>query len=197
MKIVLYPHPSLRHKAVPISGISKQTESYAREMLDLMYEGKGLGLAGPQVALPYQIFVSNLNTDERELPAAERVSERVFINPVIMDRKGSIEGEEGCLSFPGLYAKVRRAKSIAFQAYNLKGELVAGTVSELEARVFQHEVDHLRGELFIDKVGALAKISCRGSVNKFERDFRRAQERGEIPTDIDLERVLVALEREP
>jgi peptide deformylase len=196
MKIVLYPHPSLRHKAVPISGISKQTETYAREMLDLMYEGKGLGLAGPQVALPYQIFVSNLNTDERELPAAERVSERVYINPVIMDRKGSVEGEEGCLSFPGLYAKVRRAKTVTFQAYSLKGELVEATVSELEARVWQHEVDHLRGELFIDKVGALAKISCRGSISKFERDFRRAQERGEIPKDVDLERVLDALERE-
>ena len=196
MKIVVYPHPSLRHKALPLSGIDKKVESYAREMLDLMYEGKGLGLAGPQVALPYQIFVCNLNTDERELPAGERVSERVYVNPIITSKKGSVEGEEGCLSFPGLYAKVRRAKSITFQAYNLKGELVEGAVSELEARVWQHEVDHLRGELFIDKVGALAKISCRGSIGKFERDFRRAQERGEIPKDVELERVLVALEAE-
>ena len=194
MKIVLYPHPSLRHKALPLSGIDNKVESYAREMLDLMYEGKGLGLAGPQVALPFQIFVSNLNTDERELPAAERASERVYVNPVIRDRKGSVEGEEGCLSFPGLYAKVRRARSITFQAYNLKGELVEGSVSELEARVWQHEVDHLRGELFIDKVGALTKISCRGSISKFEREFRRAQERGEIPKDVEIERVLVALE---
>ena len=194
MKIVVYPHPSLRHKALPLSGIDNKVESYAREMLDLMYEGKGLGLAGPQVALPFQIFVSNLNTDERELPAAERASERVYVNPVIRDRKGSVEGEEGCLSFPGLYAKVRRARSITFQAYNLKGELVEGSVSELEARVWQHEVDHLRGELFIDKVGALAKISCRGSISKFEREFRRAQERGEIPKDVEIERVLVALE---
>ena len=194
MKIVLYPHPSLRHKALPLSGIDNKVESYAREMLDLMYEGKGLGLAGPQVALPFQIFVSNLNTDERELPAAERASERVYVNPVIRDRKGSVEGEEGCLSFPGLYAKVRRARSITFQAYNLKGELVEGSVSELEARVWQHEVDHLRGELFIDKVGALTKISCRGSISKFEREFRRAQERGEIPKDVEIEHVLVALE---
>jgi len=194
MKIVVYPHPSLRHKALPLSGIDNKVESYAREMLDLMYEGKGLGLAGPQVALPFQIFVSNLNTDERELPAAERASERVYVNPVIRDRKGSVEGEEGCLSFPGLYAKVRRARSITFQAYNLKGELVEGSVSELEARVWQHEVDHLRGELFIDKVGALTKISCRGSISKFEREFRRAQERGEIPKDVEIEHVLVALE---
>jgi len=195
MKIVLYPHPSLRHKALPLSGIDKKVEEYAREMLDLMYEGKGLGLAGPQVALPYQIFVSNLNSsEERELPPAERKSERVYINPVITEKKGSVEGEEGCLSFPGLYAKVRRARSISFQAYNLKGELLEGTISDLEARVWQHEVDHLKGELFIDKVGALAKISCRGSIGRFERDFRRAQERGEIPEDVELERVLVALE---
>jgi peptide deformylase len=196
MKIVHYPHPSLRHKAVPVSGIDKKVEKYVREMLDLMYEGKGLGLAGPQVALPYQVFVVNLNSEERELPPAERQGERIYINPVITDRKGSVEGEEGCLSFPGLYAKVRRAKSITFQAYNLKGELVEGAAAELEARVWQHEVDHLRGELFIDKVGALGKISCRGSINKFEREFRRAQERGEIPSDVELERVLVALEAE-
>jgi peptide deformylase len=196
MKIILYPHPSLRHKARPLSAIDKKIEAYARDMLDLMYEGKGLGLAGPQVALPFQIFVSNLNTEERELPPDQRVSERVFINPVIMDRKGSVEGEEGCLSFPGLYAKVRRARAISFQAYNLKGELVQGAATDLEARVWQHEVDHLHGELFIDKVGALGKLSCRTSISKFERDFRRAQERGEIPEDVELERVLVALEAE-
>jgi peptide deformylase len=187
MKIVNYPHPSLRHPAVPVKEIDKKIQSYIQEMLELMYQGKGLGLAGPQVALPFQIFVMNLNHETRDL-------ERVYINPVISERKGSVEGEEGCLSFPGLYQKVRRAKTIRGQAYNLKGELVDQTFSELEARVWQHEVDHLHGELFIDKVGAIAKMTIRGSLRSFERDYKRAQERGDIPPDADLEKLLTVLE---
>src|SRR5260370_11005807 len=119
---------------------------------------------------------------------------KAYINPVIMERKGSVEGEEGCLSFPGLFAKVRRARTIRFQAYDIKGQLQEGTASDLEARVWQHEVDHLHGELFIDKMGPIAKMAKSGDVKKFEREFRRAQERGEIPPDADLNKVLDALE---
>jgi peptide deformylase len=172
-----------------LTAIDKRIERYAAEMLDLMYEGKGLGLAGPQVELPYQIFVMNLEPEQRDKGKA-------YINPVIMERKGSVEGEEGCLSFPGLFAKVRRAKTIRFQAYDLKSQLVEGTASDLEARVWQHEVDHLHGELFIDKMGPIAKMSCRGDVKRFEREFRRAQERGEIPPDADIKLLLAELERQ-
>jgi peptide deformylase len=187
MKIVNFPHPSLRHPAVPVKAIDKKIQAYVAEMLELMYEGKGLGLAAPQVALPYEIFVMNLNPENR-------AAQKIYINPQISERKGSVEGEEGCLSFPGLYAKVRRAKTIRCQAYDLSGQLVDQTVSDLEARVWQHEVDHLRGDLFIDKVGAIGKITIRGDLKKFEHDFRRAQERGEIPPDADLEKLLTALE---
>jgi peptide deformylase len=189
MKIVHYPHPALRHPARPLTAIDKRIERYVAEMLDLMYEGKGLGLAGPQVALPYQLFVMNAEPEQRDKGKA-------YINPVIMERKGSVEGEEGCLSFPGLFAKVRRAKTIKFQAYNLKSQLEEGTVSDLEARIWLHEVDHLHGELFIDKMGPIAKMANRGEIKKFEREFRRAQERGEIPPDAEVERLLVALEAE-
>jgi peptide deformylase len=189
MKIVHYPHPALRHVARPLTAINKTIERYVAEMLDLMYEGKGLGLAGPQVALPFQIFVMNLEPEQRDQAKA-------YINPVIMERKGSVEGEEGCLSFPGLFGKVRRARTIKFQAYNLKSQLEEGTVSDLEARVWQHEVDHLHGELFIDKMGPIAKMASRGDVKKFEREFHRAQERGEIPPDAEIKKVLETLERE-
>ena len=187
MKIVNYPHPSLRHKAVPVPAIDKKVQAFVQEMLELMYEGKGLGLAAPQVGLPYQVFVMNLNHENRE-------GQRVYINPLIVERKGSVEGEEGCLSFPGLYAKVRRAKTVRCQAYDIKGELVDQTVSDLEARVWQHEVDHLHGELFIDKVGSITKMSIRSSLKTFERDYRRAQERGEIPAEVEIEKLLAALE---
>src|SRR5260370_19405828 len=188
MKIVHSPHPALRRAARPLTSIDKKVERYIAEMVDLMVEGKGLGLAGPQVALPYQIFVMNVEPEQRDKGKA-------YINPVIMERKGSVEGEEGCLSFPGLFAKVRRAKTIRFQAYNLKSQLEEGTVSDLEARVWQHEVDHLHGELFLDKMGRIANMASRGEVKKFEREFRRAQERGEIPPEAEIKQMLEALER--
>jgi len=190
MKIVNYPHPALRHVARPLTAIDQRIHKLVREMFDLMYAGRGLGLAGPQVELPYQVFIMNLKSNP-----AEPEAERVWINPVIMERKGSEEGEEGCLSFPGLYAKVRRAKWIKAQAYNLKGELEEVSVSDLEARVWQHEVDHLHGDLFIDKMGAIAKMGVRGDVRRCENDYRKAQERGEIPPDADIEKALNELER--
>ena len=189
MKIVNYPHPALRHRAVPLKAIDKKVHLHVGQMLELMYEGRGLGLAAPQVALPYQIFIMNLKVDPNDKEA-----ERVFINPLILERKGSVEGEEGCLSFPGLFQKVRRAKTIRFQAYDLRGELVEGTVSDLEARVWQHEVDHLDGVLFIDKMGPIAKMASRADLRKFEHDYRRAQERGDIPPDTEIENLLRQLE---
>jgi peptide deformylase len=189
MKIVHYPHPSLRHPAVPLKGLDKKVHLIVGAMFDLMYEGRGLGLAAPQVALPYQIFVMNLKAEPMQ-----REEEHAYINPVISERKGSVEGEEGCLSFPGLFQKVRRARTVRLQAYNLKGELVDRAISDMEARVCQHEVDHLHGELFIDKMGAIAKLTSRGEIRKFEREFHRAQERGEIPSNAELEKFLAALE---
>jgi peptide deformylase len=191
MKIVLYPHPSLRHPARPLTAIDKKVHLQVREMFDLMYEARGLGLAANQVALPYQLLIMNLAADPNQ---PER--EEVYINPVIVDRKGSVEDEEGCLSFPGLYQKVRRAKNVKVRAYNFKGESVEIDASDLAARVWQHESDHLHGVLFIDKMGPIAKLASRGALKEFERDYRRAQERGELPPDAAIEPLLAALEAE-
>jgi peptide deformylase len=197
MKIVHYPHPALRHKAKALTMIDQRVRSWAGEMLNLMYEAHGLGLAAPQVALPFQLFVINPTADPEQ-----RDKEMVLINPLILERKGTIEGDEGCLSFPGLYQKVRRAKSIKVQAYDLQGREVlleiAGSTPEeqLCSRLVQHEDDHLRGVLFIDKMGTLGGLASRGALRGFERDYRRAQNRGEIPPDPEIEKTLHNLERE-
>ena len=188
MKIVQYPHPALRHLSQPLTAIDKTVRLQAGAMLELMYASRGLGLAGNQVAWPFQMFVMNLTADP-----LEREHERVFINPVILERKGSVEGEEGCLSFPGLYRKVRRAKTIKVQAYDLSGNPVDPEAGDMLARVIQHETDHLKGVLFIDKMGAIARLSTRGELRDFERDYRRAQERGEIPSDAEIEKQLKQL----
>lgn len=188
MKIVQYPHPALRYEAKPLTALDEKVRRYAAEMLELMYEAKGLGLAATQVALPYQLFVANFAGDPEQ-----KEHERVYINPVILERKGSVEGEEGCLSFPGLFQKVRRAKTVVVQAYNLNGELVEEQASDLAARVLQHEIDHLHGVLYIDKMGTIARLASRSALKEFERDFQKARERGEIPSDAEIARALAAL----
>jgi len=154
-----------------------------------MYQAKGLGLAAPQVALPFQLLVMNITGDPKQ-PECEEV----FLNPQIIEKKGVIQGEEGCLSFPGLYQDVRRAQTIKVRAYNLKGELVEKVVSDLEARAWQHEIDHLNGVLFIDMMGPIARFAARPSVKKFENAYREAQAKGEIPPDVEIEKLLAAIE---
>src|SRR5215470_13308561 len=125
MKIVQYPHPALRHVCKPLTSIDAKVRKAAEGMLEAMYEAKGLGLAAPQVALPYRLIVLNLTGDR-----TKRDQEGAYVNPVVLDRKGTVEDEEGCLSFPGLYAKIRRAKSVKVQAYNLSGESVELTATD-------------------------------------------------------------------
>jgi peptide deformylase len=189
MKIVQYPHPSLRHAGKPLTSIDKKLRIQVGEMFELTYQARGLGLAATQVALPYQLLVMNLTAD-----ANQKEKEEVYLNPVIIERKGVIEDEEGCLSFPDLFQKVRRAKSVTVRAYNLKGEAVEIVASDLAARAWQHEIDHLNGVLFIDKMGPLARLASRGAVKDFERAFRKAQEKGEIPPDAEIEEFLKDLE---
>jgi peptide deformylase len=191
MKIVHYPHPALRRQAKPLTAIDKKIHLHVGAMLDAMYEAKGLGLAATQVALPYQLLVVNITGDPQQ-----KDREAVYINPTIVERKGTQEGDEGCLSFPGLFQKVRRAKTVKVQAYNIKGEAIELTAHDLEARAWQHELDHLNGVLFIDKMGPIAKLCARGDVKNFEREFRKAQEKGEIPPEAEIEKLLAALESE-
>src|SRR3954447_21519927 len=117
LRIVPYPHPSLRYEARPVAAIDEALRGRVREMFDLMYAAKGIGLAAPQVGLPYRFFVLNLSADPEK-----RDEEMVFLNPEIVKRHASIEGEEGCLSSPGLYANVQRARKVRIQAFNLEGE---------------------------------------------------------------------------
>jgi peptide deformylase len=190
MKIVRYPHPALRHRNRPLTSIDKSVRLQAGAMLELMYEARGLGLAAPQVALPYKMTVINVAGD-----ATKKEFERILINPLVVERKGGlVEGEEGCLSFPDLYQKVRRFKNVVVQAYGLDGKAYELSAVDLEARLLQHEIDHLEGVLFIDKMGTIAKLASRGRLKEFERDYRKAQEKGDIPPDADILKLLDALE---
>ena len=189
LKIVQYPHPALRHEARPLTAIDDQKRHVAAAMLELMYEQNGLGLAAPQVGLPFQMFVVNYTGDP-----TEKEFEGVYINPDILEKEGSVEGDEGCLSFPLLFRKVRRARIVRVQAYSLAGQLVELELSDLPARLWQHEVDHLHGALFIDKLGAIGQLAARSALREFEYEYKKAQRRGEIPLDVDIEKRLDELE---
>jgi peptide deformylase len=191
MQIIQYPHPALRWKSKPITRIDSELKRTIREMFDCMYANNGIGLAANQVALPYRLFVMNA------MEAAVAEGERVFLNPEIVRRKGSAEAEEGCLSLPQLYGQVRRSEKIVVDAFDLDGEEFELTVDGLEARVVQHENDHIDGILFIDRMTDAARRELEPRLADFEAHFRRQQETGLFPSDDEIQRTLRSLEPAP
>lgn len=189
MQIEQYPHPSLRWVAKPVREVTDEIRRIAREMVELMTASKGVGLAATQVALPIRLFVLNTKTD-----ANPDGIEGIFVNPQITERKGLVEEEEGCLSLPGVFGKLKRAEKITVTATDLDGKPFELKLDGLNSRAVQHEVDHLQGVLFIDKLNPLAKIGIISKVKEFERTYRRGQEAGEIPSNKEFERQLAELE---
>ena len=155
-------------------------------MFDLMYESKGIGLAANQVAIPLRFFVLNLTADPEQ-----KDQEQVFINPEIVKRHSSVEEEEGCLSFPGLYAKVKRARKVKVRAYDLDGERGHGRRRRpLRPRPPARDRPPPRPAL---RRPARARSPSRPSptkIREIEAAFREAQARGEYPDDDEIRRQL-------
>ena len=189
MEIVRYPHPALRWKSKPVTAITPQLRKTVRRMFELMYESKGIGLAANQVALPYRLFVVNVTAD-----LEQKDEELVFINPEIVQRKGSAEGEEGCLSLPELYGPVRRAEEIRVEAFDLEGLAFEMTLSDLQGRAVQHEYDHLDGVLFVDRMSESARREVEPTLEIFESHFRRQQAANKIPRDEEIQQRLRELQ---
>jgi peptide deformylase len=189
VRIVKYPHPTLRHKSKLLRHVDAELRNIVREMFDLMYAHNGIGLSANQVDLPYRLFIVNPKGD-----AAAKDEELVFINPLITRWSGNAEADEGCLSFPEIYAPVRRAEKIQIAAYNLAGEEVHYEPTGLLARAAQHEYDHLDGVLFIDRLtpGHLAEI--RPALEELELEFAGDRQRGVIPDDQQITARLTELE---
>ncbi|MBL8086569.1 MAG: peptide deformylase [Chthonomonas sp.] len=140
--VVKIPHPVLRQKAEDVQEVTNKISKTIDEMLRVMKMSNGIGLAAPQIGVGKRIIVI----------APEGVKPTVLVNPVITSSEGEIVGQEGCLSIPGLYGDVQRRLKLVVEAYDRKGRPVEYEMEGLPARVVQHEVDHLDGVLFIDKV---------------------------------------------
>ncbi len=190
MQIVQYGHLALRWKSKPVQAITDELRDVVRQMFELMYSAKGVGLAANQVALPYRLFVVNVTADPEQ-----KEEEFVFLNPRIRRRKGSTSGEEGCLSLPNLYANIERAEEIVVEAYDLQGECFEMDLDELPARVVQHETDHLDGVLFVDRLNPDERLKLEPKLLAFESDFRKRQVLGEFAPDDEIKRHLKSLEQ--
>jgi peptide deformylase len=180
LSIIEYPHPTLRVRSKPIRRVDQDLRNIAAQMLDLMYEFNGVGLAANQVDLPIRMFVVN--------PTGERGEgeEMVLLNPELQMPKGIESGQEGCLSMPEIFGQVKRPKSIRLSAYDLKGNAIECVIDGFMARVIQHENDHLDGVLFFDRMSDEAKRELDDQLHEMEIVFQSKQKSGSIPQDKEL-----------
>lgn len=143
LKIVKYGDPVLRKKTAPVTEITDDIIQLAEDMLETMYAAPGVGLAGPQVGVSLQICVIDVVPEGKKNPI-------VLINPKVLSGEDKVELEEGCLSFPKIYEKVKRWNKVRVEYVDLKGDLKEVEVEGFLAKAFQHEIDHLNGKVFID-----------------------------------------------
>jgi peptide deformylase len=191
LRIVYHPHPALRWKSQDVTRIDARLKEWVNQMFDLMYEARGIGLAANQVALPYRLFVIN-PTGDPEQPEFEQV----FINPEILRRNGSEEAEEGCLSLPEVFGPVNRAARIVVEAFDVDGQQLRFELEGMDARVVQHETDHLDGVMFTEKVTADTLQQLQPQLDDLIAQFESAQANGEIESDEQLTEQLRKLEAE-
>lgn len=149
LDIVLYPDDGLREICKPVPEMTDRLDKLIEEMFYTMYDAPGIGLAAPQVAVQERLIVVDVS-ESNDQPIA-------LINPEVVESKGLITWEEGCLSIPGIYAKVNRPSDILVRGMNRDGEIIEFEANDLLAVCIQHEIDHLNGKLFIDHLSGLKR----------------------------------------
>lgn len=149
LSLFTVPAPVLREKCSPVLSFGADLTKLAKEMLELMYESQGIGLAASQVGITRQICVVDV-TEDRSL-------QHVLINPKITRSEGIVKSEEGCLSMPGFRSTIDRAENITVEYHDLKGNHQVFDADDILSRCIQHEVDHLNGILFADHLRGVKK----------------------------------------
>ncbi|HOJ32626.1 MAG TPA: peptide deformylase [Candidatus Hydrogenedentes bacterium] len=147
LNLVIYPDEPLQRVARPITVFGPELERLAQNMLETMHAHDGVGLAGPQVGISKRIIV--LQEPDKE--------PKCLINPEILEEDGKEIGEEGCLSLPQIFGEVERARRIAVRAYDTMGRILEFESKGFEARIIQHETDHLNGIVFVDHLDILTR----------------------------------------
>jgi peptide deformylase len=157
LKVLRYGDPSLRRSAEPVGDVTLEIRRIIADMTETMYDEVGIGLAAPQVGISKRLIVI---ADE------EGRGVQALVNPAIVDRSGEMTGEEGCLSIPGVFAPVTRAAWVKVEARSVDGQPVTINARGLRSRVLQHEIDHLDGVLFIDRVDPMLRDRIKRKIKK-------------------------------
>lgn len=147
LEIKEYGDPVLREKALPVEEVTPEILNLIKDMAETMYTASGVGLAASQVGVPKRIILVD----------GEEDGLIVLINPMIIKSEGEIVAEEGCLSVPDIYSQVKRSLKVTVKALNQSGDPIEITKEDLTARALQHEIDHLDGILFIDRIGRMER----------------------------------------
>lgn len=164
-EIKLYPDPVLRVVCPPVERFDDELERLVDDMVETMYAAPGVGLAAPQIGVEQRLTVIDPTAGE------ERGNLLVLVNPTIRERRGSESDVEGCLSLPGIAEKVERAESLVVDASDVEGTAFEIEAGGLLARVIQHEIDHLDGVLFVDRLTGLRKERVRRRLRKMRREL--------------------------
>jgi peptide deformylase len=161
LEILQYPDPRLNKPAERVEKIDAATRQLVEDMAETMYAAPGVGLAATQVDVHKQIIVIDVSDDRSDL--------RVFINPEITRREGAAVNQEGCLSVPGVYDNVERAESVTVTALDKNGSRFTLNASGTLATCIQHEMDHLEGKVFVERLSELKQNRVRAKLKKRQR----------------------------
>lgn len=161
LPILRFPDQRLRRRAEPVAVFDETLRQFAADMAETMYEAPGIGLAATQVNVHRRLVVIDVSEDKSEL--------LVMVNPQILSAEGAREGEEGCLSVPGVYDTVERAERVTVRYQDLAGELHTLAADEMLAVCIQHEIDHLDGKVFVDYLSRLKQTRIRQKLEKKAR----------------------------
>jgi peptide deformylase len=181
LDIVKYGDPVLRARGKLVKEVNTKLRQLALDMLETMEAARGVGLAAHQVGVPIQMAVidvadvedrpSTMAIDGKPVPLAEQMP-LILLNPELALGKEKESGNEGCLSFPELSAEIIRSREVEVRAQTLDGKPLEFTATGLLARALQHEVDHLHGVLFIDRMSSAAKASLAGKLKRLQKETR-------------------------
>jgi len=161
LSILCYPDPRLCQRSARVDRVNDRIRKLIKDMAATMYAAPGVGLAATQVNVHLQVIVIDISETHDQL--------RVFINPELLAASGDADVEEGCLSVPGVYEKVRRAERVTVRALDAAGEPFTLEAEGLLAVCIQHEMDHLEGKVFVEKLSRLKQSRILARVRKQER----------------------------
>ncbi len=158
LEILRYPDNRLRQIAKPVTDFNAEVKTLVKDMAQTMYAASGIGLAAIQVNVVKRVVILDVSEERNQL--------RVFINPVIKNKQGSVTSEEGCLSVPEIYAAVERAEEVLIEAQDENGKNFSIQADALLAICIQHEIDHLDGKVFVDYLSRMKRERIRKKLLK-------------------------------